>query len=171
MLLGGSSVNVSPSVVRVVRLATAGKDIVLLPMTVPGAADVESTSVVADDCVGNDGKKVKVCPSVVKVVGAVTEGREIVLLPPMIITRELEMIVCPSDPVYVVGSSPPGADVIGWNVKVSPSVVIVVGVVIEGTVMVLLPPIIKTPELETTTAPSGRVKVDNSSLSGEVVLG
>jgi len=76
------------------------------------------------------------------------------------ITEELEMIVCPSDAVKVVGCSPLGPEevvvlgVLGKNVKVSPSVVTVVGAVIDGTVIVFVPPMIMTPELETTTSPS-----------------
>jgi len=55
-------------------------------------------------------------------------------------------------------------------VKVSPSVVTVVGAVTEGTVIVLLPPITRTPELETTTVPSGWVNVMGSWELDEVRL-
>jgi len=92
---------------------------------------------------------VKVSPSVVTVVGPVRPvGTVIVSLPPIMINPELETTVWPSGRVVVTGELSE-TDVGGRSVNVSPSVVSVVGLVILGRVTVSLPPIISTPELET----------------------
>lgn len=95
---------------------------------------------------------VKVSPSVVTVVGLCKPvGTVIVKLPPMTITPELDTSDCPSGNVVVkapVGILLGGA-VGGEKVNVSPSVVRVVGPVMLGIDTVSLPPMISTPELET----------------------
>ena len=59
---------------------------------------------------------------------------------------------------------------VGSKVKVSPSVVIVCGVVIPvGIVSVFVPPHINNPEAAVTVCPSGKVVVD--SLAGRVWVG
>jgi hypothetical protein len=127
VMVGGLSVKVCPSVVRVVGLVTTGKDIVSLPITVP----LELRDV--DD----GGGKVNVWPSVVRVVALVTE----IVLVPITITLELDIIVCPSVPVRVDGFwvETDGRVVEdGKNVKVWPSVVKVVGLDGAESVFVLI---------------------------------
>lgn len=109
----------------------------------------------------------KISPSVVIVVGAVILGMVTVELPMMMIP-ELETIVWPSGKVVVDTSCEfVGIEVGGENVKVSPSVVMVVGAVILGRLIVELP-IISTPELEIRVCPSGRVVVNPGGPDGEV---
>lgn len=110
------------------------------------------------------GRNVKVSPSVVTIVGLVRlGGTEIVSDPPIMMPPELEITVCPSGSVNVVG--PSGGEVFwelkddGRNVNVSPFQVVVMGVLIPvGTVRVE-PSRISKPLEETTTRPSGSVKV------------
>lgn len=149
VILGGLSVKVCPSVVSVVGLVTAGKDIVSLPITVL----LELRDV--DD----GGRKVNVWPSVVRVVAPVTET----VFVPITITLELDIIVCPSVPVNVDGFSvETDARVVdgGENVKVWPSVVNVVG--LDGAENVFVP-IMITPELDMIVCPSVPISVDGFS--------
>ena len=156
----GDSVKVSPSVVSVVGDVTLGRVKVFDPtMITPelevnvwpsGRVVISSPGVVVPEV----GDSVKVSPSVVNVVGEVTLGR-VKVFDPTMITPELEVNVCPSGRVVI---SSPGVVVpeVGDSVKVSPSVVSVVGDVTLGRVNVLLP-IMTTPELEVSIWPFGRV--------------
>lgn len=112
---------------------------------------------------------------VVRVVGEVTTGRVTVLVPIMT-TPELEIIVCPSGSVVVMGAelledviddelSDDSVDVVvdGVSVNVCPIVVSVVRDVADGSVIVLVP-MTTTPELEIIVCPSGSVVVIGRSL-------
>jgi hypothetical protein len=169
--VGGENVKVWPSVVTVVGDVTEGMVMVSDPMMIIEPLDITvlplgSIIVVAaallvvleDD--GN-GEKVKVWPSVVIVVGDVTEGT-LMVSDPMMIIEPLEITVLPFGSIIVVATAAllevDEDDVFGENVKVWPSVVIVVGVVTEGMVIVSDPMMMIEP-LETTVLPFGSIIV------------
>jgi hypothetical protein len=169
---GGMSVNVSPSVVKIDSEETVGSVTVSLPIMRSPELEITvwpsgSIVVTCETLLGVvfevklGGKKVKVSPSVTSVLGVVTVGICIVSLPPIIMNPELETTVCPSGSIVVDGEMLLiEVELGGKNVKVSPSVMSVVGVVTLGIGIVSLPPIMRNPELETTIWPSGSVKVD-----------
>lgn len=156
---------VSPSVVKTVALVRpvgavkVSDPIMMIPeldITVCPSGSVNvvgwSGSVVDWELVG---KKVNVSPSVVTVNGVVRPVGAVKVSDPIMTTPELDMTVSPSGSVNVVGR--PGGEVIeeledgGRNVKVSPSVMMTVGLVRPvGTDIVSVPPMIITPEEETT---------------------
>lgn len=127
---------------------------------------IRVTPPLLEDVVDDDGERVKVSPSVVIVLTAVTLGNVTVSDPPIIIIPELDTTVWPSGSVNVTPPAGPVVELVvevegmevlvveveGRKVNVSPSVVKIEGEVSEeGTEIVSLPPMIRTPELETTT--------------------
>lgn len=94
--------------------------------------------------------------------GVETDGTKIVSDPPMIITPEDETTTRPSGSVMVMAEGGPDVELppeLGKNVKVSEFHVVVIGVVSPvGTVNVLPSRLIR-PLEDTTTRPSGSVKV------------
>lgn len=176
--LGGSRVNVSPPIVKVLSDDTVGNVNVSEPMmTIPELEMMvcPSGAVVVTAPVGRDeaelgGSRVKVSPSVTKVLLDDTVGSVTVSVP-MMTTPELDTMVCPSGAVIVV---PPGLpleppvampDDGGLNVNTSPSVVIVVGCDTLGIGIVSVPPIMRIEPLDTTTCPSDSVNVLGSAVT------
>lgn len=95
----------------------------------------------------------------VNVVGEEKFG-SVMVLEPMIRTPELDITVWPSGSTVVTGPDGVSLEVVvpGKKVNVSPSVVSVVGEEKLGSVIVL-DPMIRTPELEITVCPSGSTVV------------
>lgn len=165
---GGTRVKVCPSVTSVVGDVTVGRvrtcpsgRVVVSPPVIPFILLLAEVDPVLD--VDDDGNNVKVSPSVMTVVGAVRLlGRVTGGFVPMITTPELDIMVWPSDAMKVVA---PFEDTVldedvGKRVKVSPSVVMVVGAVrLLGKVTGGFVPIITTPELEMIVWPSDAIKV------------
>jgi hypothetical protein len=92
---------------------------------------------------------------------------------PMIITPELEISVWPSGSVVVITVATPFVGLVeaadGESVKVSPSVVRVVGKARVGKVTVFVP-MMTTPELDTSVCPSGSTVVRAPPPTGGTVV-
>lgn len=175
----GGNVNVCPSVVNVegvvrpVGAVNVSDPMMMTPeleITVCPSGSVKVVGRSGGAVVCEVGRKVKVWSSVVTVVRLVRPVGAVKVSDPIMITPELDITVCPSGSVNVVGRS--GGDVLceldGRNVKVWPSVVTVVGLVRPVGAVKLSDPMIITPELEITVCPSGSVNVVGRS-GGEVV--
>lgn len=128
--LAGSSVNVSPSVMKVLSDDTIGNVTVSVPIMTTPELEMMVCPSGAVAVTGPDGwsevelagSSVNVSPSVTKVLSDETAGK-VTVSDPIITTPELEMIVCPSGAVVVTG--PDGrseVELAGSSVKVSPSV-------------------------------------------------
>lgn len=175
-LAGGVNVNVSPSVVSVVRDETVGSvtgglvpiittpelDINVVPSDNTVLIALVGVLVVLGLAVG--GNSVKVSPSVTRVVADETVGSVTGGFVPIMTTPELDISVTPSGSVVVMALI--GVLVVilelvieGNSVKVSPSVIRVVAEETVGSVTGGFVPMITTPELDINVTPSGSVVV------------
>src|SRR5207248_1724889 len=93
------------------------------------------------------------------------------VLVPQIKRPEDEVTTTPSGRVLVdTGAVVEIGSPVGWNVKVSPSVVTTSAVVKPVGIVTVLVPHIKRPEEEVTTTPSGNVSVDTPDVCVRVVV-
>jgi hypothetical protein len=162
--LVGEKVKISPSVVTISTVVKpVGTGTVFVPQTKKPPLEVNTTpsgrvSVRAIPVGAPVGKNVKVSPSKVVVTGVVKPVGTVKVSVPKIISPADEVATTPSGRVSVTALPP--ASPVGWNVKVSPSNVVVTGVLRPvGTVKVSDPKMMR-PAEEVTTTPSGSVSVD-----------
>lgn len=155
----GTNVKVAPSVVTVTGVVIPVGDVMVsVPMMITTTPDeVEVTGPELGDVVVCSGSNVKVAPSVVSVTGVVTGVGAVTMSVPMMTTTMPEVVDVSGSSSVVVVVGDVGS---GWNVKVTPSVVSVTGVVRWlGDVTVSVPMI-------TTTRPD---EVDVTGSAGVVV--